>query len=315
MSEVHGRLMTAEFTVSYRDGTVAHLPVDVKAVEVYVGSTLIQSFFASRGEVLQVAPGKYGVYIEPTLYPVATWFKAKWIVTHPSEDQEGFFELDYFLRELEPAAVEATMVGETVSEPATFGETRHLIAQEIVRRHGILMKRFIGKFVSFYLRKTGGMRCDNCWDRLEQRITRSDCQVCYATGFKGGYSDPLFGYIFMIDPERSVELSALGERKHQTTNTFWTLPYPALNPGDFFVRKDGTRWRVVTIASNKLEGDEGEQTTRQQGIVERIDQDDVEMLLKSADLRRPLETFVGFMKGITRIDDATGIVFNASGAL
>lgn len=315
MNEVKGRLMTAEFTVTYRDGTVAHLPVDVKAVEVYVSDVLTQSFFASKGEVLQVAPGVYGVYIEPSLYPVGTWFRARWVVVHPSQDQEGFFNLNYFIRTGVPEPSETTMVGETVSEPVTFGESRHLIAQEIVRRHGILLKRFIGKFVGFFLRKTSGDRCTNCWDRLEQRITRSDCEVCYATGFKGGYSDPIFSYIFMVDPERAVELSALGERKHQNTNTFWTLPYPALNPGDFFVRKDGTRWRVVTIASNKLEGDEGEQTTRQQGVLERIDQDDVEMLVKCPDLRRPPEGFVGFMKGVTRLDEATGIVFGASGAL
>lgn len=314
MSEVKGRLLRAEFTVTYRDGTILNLPVEVKAVEVYVGSVLVQSFFGSRGEIFQVSPGVYGVTIDPSLYPLGTWFKSRWVILHPSEGTEGFFEFDHFMRE--PAPEDGVPSQDfTVSEVATFGETRHLIAQEIVRRHGILLRRFQGKFVAVFLRKTSGERCPNCYDLLEKRITRSDCEYCYATGFKGGYSDPIFTYIYMVDPARSVSLSPLGEMKDERTSEFWTLPSPALAPGDFFVRKDGERWRLESVGSNKLEGEEGEQTTKQTGVIRRIDVDDVEMQVPCPDLRRPPETFVGFMKGVTRVDDATGITFSASGAL
>lgn len=316
MNEVIGRKLTAEFTVGYADGTVANLPVEVRAVEVYVGSTLKQTFFGSRGEIATDGPGVYSVQIDPQLYPISTWFRARWVVVHPSEATEGFFDLEYFMREpLPPATDEGTGVLKTISAVATFGEGRHLIGQEIVRRHGILMKRFIGKFVAVFLRKNSGIRCTQCYDLLEKRCVMSDCTLCYGTTFKGGYSDPIFTYIFMKDPLRTLDISELGERKREITNDFWTLPAPVLNPGDMFVRKDGERWVIVSVESNKLEGDEGEHTTRQMGTIRRLDVDDVEMQVPCPDLRRPPETFVGFMKGVTRIDDATGIVFNASGAL
>lgn len=314
MTEVKGRLLKAEFTVTYRDGTVVNLPVDVKAVEIYVGSDLVQAFFGSRGEVIPVSPGVYGVAIDPSLYPLGSWFTSKWFVAHPSEGTEGFFSFDHFMREPPPPEGTPSRAF-TVSEVVTFAETRHLVAQEIIRRHTLLLRRFHGKFVAIFLRKTSGDRCPNCYDLLEKRITRSDCQYCYATGFNGGYSDPIFSYVYMVDPARSLSITPLGEMKDQRTDQFWTLPYPLLNPGDFFVRKDGGRWRIETVASNKLEGEEGEQTTRQAGIIREIDVDDVEMQVPCPDLRRPPESFVGFLRGVTRIDAATGIVFSASGAL
>ena len=316
MNEVIGRKLSAEFTVTYLDGTVANLPVEVKAVEVYVNDVLVQSFFGSRAQIATDAPGVYSVQLDPQLYPISTWFRARWIVVHPSEATEGFFDLDYFMREPLPAATNegATLV-KTISEVATFGEGRHLIGQEIVRRHGVLLKRFIGKFVAVFLRKNSGLRCTQCYDLLEQRIVESDCTLCYGTSFKGGYSSPIFTYAYMKDPERTLDISELGERKREISNNFWTLPQPALNPGDMIVRKDGERWVIVTISTNKLEGDEGEHTTRQEGVIRRLDIDDIEMQVPCPDLRRPPETFVGFMKGVTRIDESTGIIFHASGAL
>ena len=316
MSEVKGRLVTAEFTVTYRDGTVANLPVEVKAVELYVSDVLTQSFFASRGEVFQVSPGVYGVHLNPQLFPLNTWFKAKWIVIHPSTDQEGFFEFDHFMQEAVSAPTEGGVSSEkTVSEVVTFGETRHLIAQEITRRHALLLRRFQGRFVAMFLRKTSGLRCPNCYDLLEKRITRSDCEMCYATGFKGGYSAPIFTYVSMQEADRGVRVTPFGEIKDQVDNSFWMLPDPSLSPGDFFVRKDGQRWRVEVVSGTKLEGEEGEQITKQTGVIRRIDQDDVEMMVPCPNLRRPTESFVGFLKGVTRLDEETGILLSASGTL
>ena len=58
----------------------------------------------------------------------------------------------------------------------------------------------------------------------------------------------------------------------------------------------------------------GPHAVRQLYPVQRIDPDDIVMQIQAPDLTRPLDTFVGFMKGDSKTD-VTGVTFQASGLL
>jgi len=315
--EVKSRLAEAEFTATYQDGTVALIPVNVTVVETRVNDATVETFRDRRGQVERSGPGRYGVRIRGDLYPQSEWFVIRWHVVHPVTNQQGYFETNHFLRE--PAVDESSITGltvqRTISEVGSIGENRHLTAIEIIRREALLLKRYNGSYVAFFLRNDSGERCPDCWDSVLQRVTRSQCRTCFSTGFKVSYSKPILGFCYHNPPAQNVALQPLGERKVQEGVEWWAPPEPKLKPGDFFVKRDGTRWRIGSGRDNtKLEGEEGEHEVRQLAPVRRIDPSDVEYSIRAPDLTRPPDTFVGFMTGSTSIDSETGILIEASGA-
>lgn len=315
--EVKNRLVEAEFTATYGDGTTALIPVNVTAVETRVDGSTVEVFRDRRGEVQRTGPGRYGVHITPSLYTQHDWFVARWHVVHPVTHQQGYFDTDHFLRE--PAIDEGAVTGltrqRTISEVASIDEDRHLTAIEINRRNNLLLRRFNGSYVAFFLRNDQGQRCPACWDDSMQRTTRSDCRRCYGTGWARPYSDPILGYCYHNDPALETILSQpLGEQKRQEGVEFWTVRTPKLKPGDFFVKQDGSRWRLGNWNNTKLEGERGPNRVRQIASVRRITPSDVEMNIPVPDLTRPPDTFVGFMTGSTKINRETGILIEASGA-
>jgi hypothetical protein len=316
--EIVDRAVEVTFEITYRDGSVANLPVNVKALEMYEGGTLIQSFFFSRGQIERTGPSTYRAYINPLLYSVETWLTARWAVVHPSSGVEGWVDVDVFMAAL-PAVGPAPTAGlynaVTVSEVASVGERRHLIASEIERRFSLLLKRFNGTYVAFFLRNRGGTRCLACWDMDFKKSMDSRCRDCWGTGWKGGYSKPILGWCFHDQPPTLVERGPMGEKKRAVSPAWWTISYPTLRPGDFFVKPDGSRWRLGPVDNNKMEGEHSSQVTRQVGTVQRVNPDDVIMQLRTPDLRRPDDIFVGFLAGVTKVDGDSGIVFEARGTL
>jgi len=315
--EVTGRTLQAEFTATYADGTTALIPVVVKACETRVNDVTTEVFRDRRGQIGLVGPGRYGVQIQGDLYPESTWFVARWHVVHPVTGAEGFFDTDHFMRE--GALIESTITGlsvqRTVSEVGSVGENRHLTAIEIIRRELLLLRRYNGTYVAFFIKNDTGEKCVDCWDSVLQRTTRSDCKGCYGTGYQVGYSQPILGYCYHNAPVTSVDLSSpIGERKREVGREFWAPPAPKLKPGDFFAKPDGSRWRLGDRDNTKLEGERGEHEVRQFADARRIDPDDIEQQIQVPYLDRPPESFVGFMTGVTALDEATGILIEASGA-
>lgn len=316
MREVKGRLAQVEFSIEYADGVTARLPVVVRKAETLVDDAVVQTFRADRGEIRPTGPGRWGVLLNPTAYAVSTWFKIRWTISHPTKGVDARVEADYFFRTLEdvPPDVSAVYPDRIVSEPGSIQEERHLVAREIIRREALLLRRFNGSFCAFLLRKQSGQRCPDCYGFTEKRKLMSNCRRCYDTSYEGGYGKPIYGFVFHWDPARTVRLTPFGEQKAQRGQEDWTTSYPVLNAGDVFVLQDNSRWRIMDPRATKLEGERGAQVVRQLFTVSRIDPSDVLMQYPVPDLRRPMDSFVGFMAGETRTGDG-GLVFRASGLL
>lgn len=316
-AEVQGRLAEVEFSIEYADGMQAQLPVDVKAAQVKIGDAVVESFRTNRGEIRNTGPGRYGVSLNPALYTVATWFRIEWFISHPTKGLETMVPVEYFFRAVEdvPDDVSNLYPGMMISEPGSVLEERHLIAREIIRREALLLRRYNGSFCAFLLRRQSGDRCPECWDFTAKRKSRGNCRRCYDVGFFGGYAKPIYGFVFHWDPARTVRLTQMGENKEQRGTDDWTTSYPVLNAGDVFALQDGTRWRIMDPRSTKLQGEGGAHLVRQVFEVSRLDPTDVVMQFPVPDLRRPVDTFVGFMAGQTRRSDVGGVTFRASGLL
>lgn len=316
-AQIQGRVAEVEFSIEYADGVVAMLPVLVKRATSLQGTEAIEVFRAERGEIRQAGPGKYAVTLDPTSYTVGTWFKIAWLIAHPTRGTESLVYVDYFFRSMEDAPTDASALypDRMVSEPGSIQEERHLVAREIIRREALLLRRFNGNFCAFLLRRQDGQRCPSCYDfTLKRKGVRSNCRRCYDTGFDGGYAKPVYGFVFHWDPARSVRLTQMGEQKSQRGTDDWTTNYPLLNAGDVFVLQDNSRWRISEPRATKLAGERGSQAVRQTFQVARLEPSDVVMQFPVPDLRRPVDSFVGFMAGGERSGDG-GVVFHASGLL
>ena len=317
-AEVIGRLAEVEFSVEYANGATSLLPVQVRGADVIVNTAVVQAFSERRGQIEHTGAGRYGVRLNPALYAPQTWFKIRWYIYHPVQHMDGFLDVEYVFRKADESAPQSSTVfpEKTISEVGGVEEYRHLIGLAIQKRETLLLRRFNGSFVALFLRKDHGKRCDDCWDERLGRRTRSECFTCLGTGYKTGYSKPIYGFVYHPNPSFVSHLTQLGEMKEQKgSEPGWTTAYPLLRPGDFYVMRDGSRWRILAPVQNtKLEGHLGAHNVRQIYPIQRIDPDDVIMQIPVPDLTRPIDGFVGFMKGDKRTD-TTGVTFIASGLL
>jgi hypothetical protein len=94
--------------------------------------------------------------------------------------------------------------------------------------------------VYFYTRRTWGPLCE-CSSRGK---TSSSCPMCFGTGFLHGFYEPIMGYVSR-SIQRKKELKSVGKNVSEDIRQFWTMPYPLLNDGDFFVSALNDRWRIL----------------------------------------------------------------------
>lgn len=124
------------------------------------------------------------------------------------------------------------------------------IAKEMIRRTDVLL-RFSGVPAMVYLRRHGE-RCPECWDRVMQKVTTSKCLTCFATGYRGGYYDPILTLINIV-PERKMDQPDVSLRQ-PTQTSFKMGNYPTIRPADVIYEvNQGSRWRVDDIMPSEIE--------------------------------------------------------------
>lgn len=121
-------------------------------------------------------------------------------------------------------------------------------AREIMRRdHWFLRsKRHSGGTHAYaFIRRTRGEHCPDCWDEINEKVTRSNCKTCFGTGMKKPYFKPLKFY----GDFRPSNAQTMPTRDRVLTNSFqsafWTTNVPLFKPRDIVVFKD-VRYRVVS---------------------------------------------------------------------
>jgi len=88
-----------------------------------------------------------------------------------------------------------------------------------------------------------GIRCDECFDTVTQKKTKSKCLKCYDTTFVGGYANPIkvYGKISGIMDTNEQQKYGTTQLKRATGE----LPcYPLMYPDDLILEDNNTRWFV-----------------------------------------------------------------------
>jgi len=123
-------------------------------------------------------------------------------------------------------------------------------AMELIRRTKVTLENNRygnGIECNVFLKKTGGQRCVECFDHLKGRVTKSQCDNCYGTGYTGGFYIPIKAYInFSVD--RKVSQIADVGRMGRSENHAIMGGYPVLRPGDVIHDARLHRvWVIVTV--------------------------------------------------------------------
>ncbi len=129
---------------------------------------------------------------------------------------------------------------------ATIEAEPDLISLEIQRQEDVLLRNFTGRRCILFPVRTFGEKC-SCFDTVLNRQTRSNCLLCYDTGFIGGYLTPI-GFYMQIDPDAKAPSNTAVIGETQPRNTSGRLiSYPPIKPKDLIVEPENKRWKVVTV--------------------------------------------------------------------
>ena len=130
------------------------------------------------------------------------------------------------------------------------------IAQEIIRRDNWFLsspQRHSGaQTAMLYVRRTLGAHCSECWDEVQQKVTRSKCLSCHGTGLEDPYYAGLSIQISNGMPSNMRQPQA--DHIDQTYNSqVWTTNFPRIKPGDV-MRRNSLLWRVEGVQSSSQAG-------------------------------------------------------------
>ena len=127
-----------------------------------------------------------------------------------------------------------------------------------------------GEPVAILKKRTSGTRCTVCWDPVLGRTTEEHCEICYGSGFLGGFYDQINTWAVFTAQIKQSEITPYGLWQ-VGDNLVNYAGYPRLAPADLVIDKLNRRWRVkVTLPWEK-----GMFLVSQKARVERVDSGDV----------------------------------------
>lgn len=150
-----------------------------------------------------------------------------------------------------------TSLGAIVETPIERGtqtnrgeiEKLDYIWREALRRSKWILNQG-GERLKVFIRKTSGIRC-GCTPTYHKSPS-STCEVCYGTGWIGGYEGP---YDIIVSPDDSPRNIRQTNRGRTVDHVFesWTMPSPLLSQRDFVLRRNGDRYGIgsVRMPSNR----------------------------------------------------------------
>lgn len=147
--------------------------------------------------------------------------------------------------------------------------------EEITRREWLLLRKFIGVKSFLFRRKSGGQRCQTCWNSDSKRVMNDRCPSCYGTSWQGGYWDPietLLQYSATPNDAVSTYKGILEPNQIQA----WTINVPIIHDFDVVVRYPDKRvYRVERVEPTELQT----VTVRQPMILAELSKESVEFNL------------------------------------
>lgn len=195
----------------------------------------------------------------------------------PLQDSYHFRDVEvHLLHKWRQYFYKIRVTNRTTGETKDFGPAASLepegdlIAHEIIRQEDLLFREFIGRKCFLFPVRTFGPRC-SCFDPVAARRTRSSCNLCFGTGYLGGFMSPVEVFV-QIDPfPKKPQASSLQEIQASDT-TARMISFPPVSPRDILVESENRRWRVEAVsATQRLRA-----TVRQELQIHEIPKGDIE---------------------------------------
>jgi len=121
---------------------------------------------------------------------------------------------------------------------------------EAMNRNNFILEQG-GERVKLFLRKWAGTECPN--NSPTHKSTINDCNVCFGTGYVGGYTGPYDILLASPDESKGLELTPEGLKAAFSFET-WTGPSPLISQRDFIVRKNGDRFSIGAVNLTTVNG-------------------------------------------------------------
>lgn len=129
--------------------------------------------------------------------------------------------------------------------PVTLVSDLDLVGAEIIRQEDTLFREFTGRKCWLFTKRTFGPIC-SCFDPVLGRKLRGNHDLCFGTGFLGGYLSPIEVFV-QIDPVgKSRQTSAIQEMQPMDTSARM-ISFPTAHDGDILVETENKRWRIGQV--------------------------------------------------------------------
>jgi len=257
---------TKNFPIVKKSGQAiaANSPMDIQLV-INNQITPVQGIFGPTGEVTLINVRGFNIstntWFDP---PLPTGPESAVSITYYYNQNAVRTSLDkkiwYRITTVAADANSPTGYRETpmaFTEPVTHMAVERLdyIWREAMRRNNWVLEQG-GERVKVFIKKTSGHKC---WCGRDPRTLEYDkqpdsrCEICFGTGFIGGYEGPYDMIIAPDDNERAVRQSPTGRHLDHSQDA-WTGPSPLLTQRDFIVKQTNERYSVGAVRKPSARG-------------------------------------------------------------
>ena len=125
------------------------------------------------------------------------------------------------------------------------------IALAVFHDETIYLERVVNNPEIYVLvKKRSGTRCTNCWDSVRRQPTKTKCNVCYGTGYEGGFYDPVPVKYCLLSGrstlESYAEMADVSDEKFSPTQ-LWIQNSPIMHSGDLIIDSLNNRYEINQV--------------------------------------------------------------------
>lgn len=127
----------------------------------------------------------------------------------------------------------------------TWDGNLDLVGLYIVDENNFLLEDTTGAACLVHPRRRGGASCTECFDKVQQKRTKSNCMTCFGTNWVGGFYPAINVFIDFNPSPNPTLIQEWGETQPNQT-TIFLANYPQLVAGDVIRElRPHKLWRVT----------------------------------------------------------------------
>lgn len=122
-----------------------------------------------------------------------------------------------------------------------------------VNERNLWILKNTGQLFDLYTRKYEGEKCTKCYDPIRGRAATTDCDVCYGTGFVGGYEPQFQLYVRQKPAQTDLGITPEGYVYNNTPGA-WTISTIMIKNRDILINPQGQLFTVLSSHVNQAAG-------------------------------------------------------------